>query len=121
MEKLVRTGWLLDFYGPLLTDRQQTLLRLYCEEDLSLAEIAAQEGVSRQAVHDAVRKGEEQLAAFERQLGLLARYQRLYGALSRAAAALAEMQPDTPHQQAFDTVRADLAALLSAEEGSDGI
>ena len=121
MEKRVQSGWLLDFYGPLLTARQQALLRLYCEADLSLAEIAAQESVSRQAVHDAVKKGMEQLDVFERQLGLLARYRRLHDALSEAVAVLDAVTPDAAHQQAFSGVRAKLHALLSAEEDSDGI
>ena len=68
-EKLV-TGWLLSFYGPLLTDRQQKLLALYCEEDFSLSEIALLEGISRQGVYDAVRKGARQLEAYEQLLGL---------------------------------------------------
>ena len=61
MENRLETGWLLTFYGPLLTSRQQKLLTLYCEEDFSLSEIAAREGISRQGVHDAVRKGAHQL------------------------------------------------------------
>ena len=70
MENRLETGWLLTFYGPLLTSRQQKLLALYCEEDLSLSEIAAREGISRQGVHDAVRKGAHQLESYEALLGL---------------------------------------------------
>ena len=54
MDKRIETAWLLDFYGPLLTQRQQEMLRLYCDEDLSMAEIAEQEAISRQGVHDTV-------------------------------------------------------------------
>ena len=72
MEKNVRLGWLLDRYGAFLTRRQQTLLNLHVNEDLSLAEIAEQEGISRQGVHDALKRGEEQLLAYEARLGLLA-------------------------------------------------
>ena len=61
MDDRVETGWLFAFYGPLLTERQRKLLTLYCEEDFSLSEIAAREGISRQGVYDAVRRGARQL------------------------------------------------------------
>ena len=68
---------LLDFYGPLLTGRRREIMRLYLEEDLSLAEIAEQLGVTRQAVSDALRKGREQLDGYEAALGLVSRYRRM--------------------------------------------
>ena len=46
MADRIEIGWLFDFYGPLLTERQQKLLALYCNEDFSLSEIAAQTGYS---------------------------------------------------------------------------
>ena len=64
VDEKLETGWLFAFYGPLLTSRQQKLIALYCEEDFSLSEIAAREGISRQGVYDAVRKGAAQLAAY---------------------------------------------------------
>ena len=70
MEKRIETAWLLAFYGPLLTPRQRELLALYCDEDLSLAEIAAQEDISRQGVYDAVHRAQRQLADYEARLGL---------------------------------------------------
>jgi len=80
MEKNVRFGYLLDQYGPLLTQKQQTLLSMHVNEDLSLAEIAqilAQEQgtarVSRQAVHDALRRAGQQLEEMEERLGLVRR------------------------------------------------
>ncbi len=137
MEKRIETGWLLDFYGPLLTARQQALLRLYCEEDLSLAEIAAQEGVSRQAVHDAVRRGAAQLHDFEAQLGLLSRYRRLYDALRQCQAVLTQMESadrietdesaETARgfsrelQQAQRKALRETLTRLADEEGFDGI
>ena len=64
---------LLDVYGPLLTDKQREITSHYYDEDLSLAEIAENEGVTRQAVRDVIHRTEEQLAFFEEKLGLLAR------------------------------------------------
>lgn len=64
---------LLDCYGSLLTDRQRTLLEGYYDEDLSLSELAEPLGISRQAVHDSIRRGERQLEAYEAQMGIAAR------------------------------------------------
>ncbi len=64
---------LLDCYGSLLTERQRTLLEGYYDEDLSLAELAQPLGISRQAVHDSIRRGEHQLEALETQMGIAAR------------------------------------------------
>ncbi|MBP5617753.1 MAG: DNA-binding protein [Clostridia bacterium] len=64
---------LLDAYGPLLTEKQRQITAHYYDEDLSLAEIAENEGVTRQAVRDVIHRTEEQLIFFEEKLGLLAR------------------------------------------------
>lgn len=116
MERHVQTAWLLDLYGPLLTQRQQTLLRLHYEEDLSLAEIAQQEGISRQGAHDAIRRGEQQLLALEERLGLLAWRKRMLDALEAGCQAL---RLDTP--QARDQALAQMEAVLTDEEGSNGL
>lgn len=76
MERLVRTGLLYDFYGGLLTEKQQRVMELYFLENWSLAEIAATEGVSRQAVHDLLQRSEKTIEEFEAKLGLLERYSR---------------------------------------------
>ena len=111
MDEKRETGWLFAFYGPLLTSRQQKLIALYCEEDFSLSEIAAREGISRQGVYDAVRKGAALLAAYEQMLGLAERYRRLTEVLSEGLEALREA-PGEKAQQA----REILERLLSQEE-----
>lgn len=65
---------LYDIYGGLLTQTQQRIFRLRHHLDLSLAEIAEQEGVSRQAVYDVLQRGERSLLEVERRLGLARRY-----------------------------------------------
>lgn len=72
IENIVEKGELLDCYGDLLTDRQRDCLDLYYNENLTLAEIAEHFHISRQAVHDAMRHGEEQLLSYERVLHLAA-------------------------------------------------
>ena len=77
VEARVELNYLLDFYGPLLTEHRREVLRLYCEEDLSLQEIAEQLGITRQGVSDAMHKGRRQLADYEAKLGLAGRYRAL--------------------------------------------
>lgn len=68
---------LLDYYGAFLTERQRELARMSSDEDMSLAEIAEQAGVSRQAVRDSLAKASRQLHGFEEKLGLLERDKKL--------------------------------------------
>lgn len=65
---------LLDFYGQLLTERMRSILELHFAEDMSLAEIAEQENISRQAVHDAITRGRRSLEEYESKLGLISRF-----------------------------------------------
>ena len=71
MEKIVQKGELLDIYGKLLTKKQRECLELYYDENLTLAEIAEHFNISRQAVHDAMRHGEEQLYTYEKELNIV--------------------------------------------------
>ena len=93
MEKKVQLGWLFEFYGPLLTDHRREVMRLYCEEDYSLAEIAAEMGITRQGVHDAVSKSQTQLEGYEQKLGLMARYQRLMVSVDECRSSLKKVIP----------------------------
>lgn len=111
MEDRIEIGWLFDFYGPLLTERQRALLTLYCEEDFSFSEIAAREGISRQGVYDAVRRAARQLESYERELGLLARYRNLTAGLNESLEALRGAQGAQAQR-----AREILERLLSQEE-----
>lgn len=66
---------LLDFYGELLTDKQRECFDLHYNEDLSLAEIAEQLGVSRQGVWDNIRRAETAMEDIEAKTGLLRRFE----------------------------------------------
>ena len=72
-EKNLQLAELIDTYATLLTDRQQRVLDLYYNQDLSLGEIAEDVGISRQGVRDSIKKAERELAFFEERLGLVAR------------------------------------------------
>ena len=111
MADRIEIGWLFDFYGPLLTERQQKLLALYCNEDFSLSEIAVREGISRQGVYDAVHRAERQLEAYEKQLGLLARYRSMTQGLEESLNVLEGAEGEKARR-----AREILTRLLSQEE-----
>ncbi|MBQ9720137.1 MAG: YlxM family DNA-binding protein [Oscillospiraceae bacterium] len=68
---------LLDFYGELLTEKQRECFDLHYNEDLSLAEIAEQCGISRQGVWDNIRRAEAALREIEEKTGLVRRVTEL--------------------------------------------
>ena len=74
MEKLAEMALLADFYGPLLTEKQRNVWDLHYQQDLSLAEIAEMEHISRQAIHDLIKRTERILAEYEEKLGLVQRF-----------------------------------------------
>lgn len=74
MAKNLEVAYLLDFYGEMLTSKQRDFIDLYYNEDLSLSEIAENEGITRQGVRDAIKRAEVQLFDMESKLGLAAKF-----------------------------------------------
>ena len=90
---------LFDYYGELLSQKQRTCFDLYYNQDLSLSEIAAELGVSRQGVHELLSRAESALGEFERVTGCIARDRRLESALdtiTQNAQALASVPGAAP-------------------------
>lgn len=105
---------LLDCYGSLLTQRQRELLEGYYNEDLSLAELAEPLGVSRQAVHDSIRRGERQLLAFEEQMGLAQRLRQcraLFESIETYSAELCTPETETIAKAIAQAAQAGKALL----------
>lgn len=73
-EKNMSIGFLLDFYGEILSERKKNILDMYYNEDLSLAEISNIVGISRQGVRDVIKKAETELLFYEEKLGLAQRF-----------------------------------------------
>ena len=69
-----RMALLYDFYGDVLTDRQKEFYDLYYNEDLSLAEIAENYGITRQGVRDVIVRAEAVLTDLEDKTGLIKRF-----------------------------------------------
>ena len=74
VEKIGELTLLFDFYGELLTARQREIISLFLEEDYSLGEISSSLQIIRQAVHDAIKKGEKSLYFYEEKLGFAKRF-----------------------------------------------
>lgn len=74
IEKTNRMNSLFEFYAALLTDKQMNYIELYYADDYSLAEIAEEFGVSRQAVYDNIKRTEKILEDYERKLHMYSDY-----------------------------------------------
>ncbi len=97
IESIEKTSLLFDFYGSLLTARQREVMEFYHEENLSLAEIAEEYGISRQAVHDTLKKAENALSQYEQKLGLVEKLMK-----SRRAIAEIDEKIDQLATEAFN-------------------
>ncbi|NLV89680.1 MAG: DNA-binding protein [Tissierellia bacterium] len=74
VEKLVEVGILFDFYGKLLSKKQFLAIELYYIHDLSLAEIGDELGITRQGVYDTLKRAEEKLYKYEKNLRLVEKF-----------------------------------------------
>ena len=102
-----RNSLLYDYYGALLSARQREVFELYHENNLSLSEIAQDIGVSRQAVHTALGKAEERLAAYEEALGLIAKHEEYESALKDILARADGLLGDKKRAERIEKADAD--------------
>ena len=106
-EKNLQLAELIDVYAELLSERQQRLLDLYYNQDLSLGEIAEDVGISRQGVRDSLKKAERELVFLESKLHLVARE----SAVREAGATLQALAVGDPE------LAAAVNALIAAASG----
>ena len=77
MVKNLYISALLDVYGSFLSDKARALTECYYNEDLSLAEIAENEGITRQGVRDQIKRAEAQLVSLEEKCGYCKKFSQL--------------------------------------------
>ena len=77
VERKVELAYLAAFYGGVLTEHQKEVLAMYCEEDMSLGEIAGETGVSRQSVYNLLSRTSEKLFHLEEALGMAWRFRMM--------------------------------------------
>lgn len=90
MAKNLEISYLLDFYGDVLTQKQRDVMEQYYNDDLSLAEIADNFGITRQGVRDSIKRGESIILELESKIGFAARY----GAVREGLAKLESLARD---------------------------
>ncbi len=77
MNEILEQALLYDFYGELLTEHQKHIYEQYVVEDLSLSEIAEGEGISRQGVHDMIKRCNKLLLGYEAKLHLVEKFMNI--------------------------------------------
>ncbi|MDR1017191.1 MAG: YlxM family DNA-binding protein [Lachnospiraceae bacterium] len=77
MKDVYKQTLLFDFYGELLTDHQKDVYSEYILDDLSISEISEELGISRQGVHDLIKRCTKILEEYEEKLGLISRFQNV--------------------------------------------
>lgn len=121
MDKNVEISCLLDFYSEFLTQRQQMFMDLHFNQDLSLSEIAEQEGISRQGVHDALKRGESSLYEMESRLGLMKRYNEVAAKLARLRDRISVLPVVSEGKEKLDSVLSELNGIIGTWEDGHGI
>ncbi|MFD0711242.1 putative DNA-binding protein [Paenibacillus sp. GCM10027626] len=106
LAKTTRINLLFDFYEPLLTDKQRMFLKYYFHDDYSLGEIAAESGVSRQAVYEHIKRAEAVLEGYEDKLGLLHKHQRAAGWLAQLEQCVESVREEPLRSQLFSIAQA---------------
>jgi len=74
MERIVKQGLLYDFYGALLNEHQRSIYEAFVYDNMSLSEIASDQGISRQGVHDLIKRCDKSLEGYEEKLHLVERF-----------------------------------------------
>ena len=106
-EKDLNIGFLLDFYGDVLTERRRDALDFYYNDDMSLSEIAEEMSISRQGVRDLIKKAEEELFFYEEKLGLAKKFKDAQRH-AKTALELCDSKADT------SAIREEILSLLES-------
>ena len=107
-----RMAMLYDFYGDLLTDRQKEFYDLYYNEDLSLAEIAENYGISRQGVRDVIVRAEAAMTEIEDKTHLIRRFFRMQEELTAIDAAADRLLEAVRQGRLTDELAEEIAVTI---------
>ena len=108
MNKFEEMALLLDIYGELLTDKQKDVMDQYYNYNLSLQEIADNEGISKQGVHDLIRRSEHTVQTTDEKLGFRDRISDIRAGLEKVSRELDDLTA------ALDACRQEIARLKSS-------
>lgn len=102
MDKLIERGLLFDFYGDLLTPHQQKIYSEAVFNDLSLQELSDEEGISRQGIHDLIKRCDKQLAMYEEKLRLISKFNSIKSEVSSIESLLSDGNIDSKLKTEID-------------------
>ena len=116
IEKVSRMALLQDFYAGLLTEKQRHMLELYYDDNLSLGEIAEECGISRQGVHDLLKRSEKLLESYEARLGLLEKFLHNQRKIQETLDWLQTLPQDDQGAEVVDRISGLLYEMLDMED-----
>lgn len=121
MEKIVEHGLLYDFYGELLTAHQRQIYEDAVYHDMSLTEIADIQGISRQGVHDLIRRCDKILEQYEERLGLVRKFTLIKEKMQRIDALAKELSEQAQKNAQADgsSAQAQNSAQTDGRTGSE--
>lgn len=113
MDKILEQALLYDFYGELLTEHQKEVYEQFVLDDLSLSEIAESEGISRQGVHDLVRRCQKALEGYEAKLHLVERFLTVKEKVAQIDRVLEEWERDKKDpEEVIGRIRSISSAII---------
>jgi predicted DNA-binding protein YlxM (UPF0122 family) len=104
-EKNMKIAYLLDFYAEVLDEHTRDIMRAYYNDDLSLAEIAEDEGISRQGIRHVVKKGEDQLMFLESKLGIAKQHEELVEINDALTRVITQLEESDAHAECVDALK----------------
>lgn len=116
LDKILKIAVLYDFYGALLTEKQQSCLEMHFLQDFSLSEIGDRLGVSRQAVYDIIHRSEQVLLEYEEKLKLVERHQFEQRKLKEILHMISELPQDMQRMPVFQNVLMKISDLITEAE-----
>lgn len=111
MDKKLTVSLLLDFYGQVLSEKQFHIMDYYYNDDLSLREISEILGITRQGVHDTIKRSEAFLEELEQSLGLYAKWQRLQQQLESIEGAVKEINCENNRLCKNETIKSNCLVI----------
>ena len=115
-EKNMKIAYLIDFYEDLLDAHVRSVMRAYYDDDLSLAEIAEIEGISRQGVRHLIKKGEDQIEFYEANLGLAKRHEELLAVCASLSSVCAELESGNAHPDSAKEIRRAIEVITKGNQ-----
>ena len=111
IREMVELSILYDFYGELLTDNNKEVFEEYIFNDLSLAEIAEQKGITRQGIHDIIKRSSKKLREYEELLHLVEKFKTIEIKVSNIKELTEQLSIQTNNSNNTETILSEINNL----------